>query len=220
MFDGFPYWTTRVAPGIHHVTVLPRAEESVLEEATALQVSINRLPISLVLGEHDGFYVDVSGHAQPTSDPPRGGYLFAGYLAPLVPGSRYDRDYVARRLRLSELIAAQPRKGALFGDLTKGGRPATPDELARLRGVQADGTPRGLRQCPRCGDQVGTCLDPSPVFAGMVMTVHCLCDSHNRCARCAELLSGRRLNANYYDPVERAIWHVPGFEAFGHRCLR
>lgn len=219
MFDGFPYWTTRVAPGIHHVTVLPRADQSMLEEATALQVGINRLPICLVLDEHYGFSVDVGGQAQPTSDPPRGGRLFAGYLAPLIPGSAADPDYRARRLRLSALIAAQPTRGALFGDLTKGGRAATPDELRTLGGAQADGTPLGLRQCPRCGDQVGTCLDPSPVFAGMVMTVHCLCDSHNRCARCAQLLSGRRLSANYYDPVVRAIWHVPGFEAFGHRCL-
>jgi hypothetical protein len=41
--------------------------------------------------------------------------------------------------------------------------------------------------------------------------VHCYCENRNRCARCNARLFERRLNANYYDPADRRIWHVPGF---------
>jgi hypothetical protein len=43
-------------------------------------------------------------------------------------------------------------------------------------------------------------------------------DNHNRCARCHERLYERRLNANYYNPADRGIWHVPGFCGLSHRC--
>ena len=33
-------------------------------------------------------------------------------------------------------------------------------------------------------------------------------------------LHERRLNANYYNPRDHSIWHVPGFSAFEHRCPR
>jgi len=52
-----------------------------------------------------------------------------------------------------------------------------------------------------------------------VMTVHCLCDNGNRCARCGGRLSKRKLNANYYKPADGNIWHVPGFSALSHQCI-
>jgi HTH domain len=81
-----------------------------------------------------------------------------------------------------------------------------------------DGTPRGLSRCGTRGDWKGVCLDPSERFAGQVMVVHCYCGNHNHCTRCYRPLYERRLNANYYDPHDRGIWHVPGFCGLDHRC--
>ena len=164
--------------------------------------------------------VDANNHVRLSHQPPRGGFLCTGRLAAGLRGDPESADLRARTARLNAMLDAQPTQGAFFGDLTKGGRPATPDELRSLRGFPPDGTPRGLQRCRRCGDWAGTCLDASEVFAGLVMTVHCRCDNHNRCARCGDLLAERRLNANFYDPGDRSIWHVPGFEAFGHQCAR
>ena len=36
--------------------------------------------------------------------------------------------------------------------------------------------------------------------------------------RCNALLFERRLNANYYAPENRTIWHVLGFCEFRYRC--
>jgi hypothetical protein len=106
----------------------------------------------------------------------------------------------------------------MLGDLTKGGRAATDEEKRSLAEVLCDGTPRGLSRCLTCGHWQGVCLDPSEHFTGQAMTVHCFCDNHHRCARCHERLYVRRLNANYYNPPDRGIWHVPGFCRFNHRC--
>jgi len=35
---------------------------------------------------------------------------------------------------------------------------------------------------------------------------------------CGGFLYERKLNANYYNPRDGQIWHVPGFCAFRHRC--
>jgi hypothetical protein len=106
----------------------------------------------------------------------------------------------------------------LLGDLTKGGREATVDEVGRLAGAGPEGRPRGLERCPACGEWRGRCLDPSPTFLGKVMTLHCRCQNDNRCAACAGFLYARKLNANYFNPGDGQIWHVPGFSGFRHRC--
>jgi hypothetical protein len=106
----------------------------------------------------------------------------------------------------------------VFGDLAKGGRPASFAERVLLSGRQSNSVPRGLRRCERCTDWHGRCLDPSREFAGQVMDVACRCANQNRCAACGGLLYERKLNANYYDPRDGHIWHVPGFLAFRHEC--
>ena len=50
------------------------------------------------------------------------------------------------------------------------------------------------------------------------MTVHCGCQNDNRCAACGGFLYERKLNANYCNPRDGRIWHVPGFSGFRHRC--
>ena len=71
---------------------------------------------------------------------------------------------------------------------------------------------------PHVREVAWQCLDPSPRFTRKVLTVHCRCQNDNRCAACGELLYARKLNANYYEPRDGQIWHVPGFCGFRHRC--
>jgi len=106
----------------------------------------------------------------------------------------------------------------VVGDLTKGGRQATPEELRALSGRQSSGVPVGLVLCGDCGFWNGQCLDPSPEFHGKVMRVCCRCENRNRCAACGETLYRFRLNANRYDQREDAVVHVPGFCGLTHQC--
>ena len=88
--------------------------------------------------------------------------------------------------------------GYLFGDLGKGGRAATPEELARLHGRGPDGVPLGLSCCARCGDWCGRCLDPNPQFPDWLVPGHCRCDKVTRWARCLEPFRERRVSGNEY----------------------
>ncbi len=126
----------------------------------------------------------------------------------------------ARRRQLQRRIEAGSRSGGtLFGDLTKGGHPAEGEEFDRLGGPATGGVPRGLDRCTACGDWRGDCLGPDVLtFGGMVMTVHCRCANHNRCAACGDSLYERRLNANYFNVTDGNVWHVPGFCGLNHAC--
>lgn len=158
------------------------------------------------------------GRIQASEITPRGGTLLANRLAP--PVDLFDTEEIRlRQARLNRLVESRRRKGGyILGDLAKGGRTATEAELEELSGLEADGLPRGVQQCQRCHDWRGECLDSNDEFRGLVMTVHCLCANHNRCARCGAQLYTRRLNANFYDPRDGGIWHVPGFCGLSHKC--
>jgi hypothetical protein len=215
VFDGFPYLIVWMAPAMYHVTLLPEdASEDTLVGIARDQRRANLLDACLVLGPERALYITPAGREWWDAEPPRGGLLMTGQLRP--PATWADTPHLrARRGRLNVRL---PRDGCSFGDLTKGGHTASADELARLAGAGPDGVPRGLERCPACGEWRGTCLDPSPRFAGQVMTVHCRCANDNRCAACGLLLYERKLNANYYNPRDGRIWHVPGFSGLRHRC--
>jgi len=106
----------------------------------------------------------------------------------------------------------------ILGDITKGGRLPTLEEEKGLAGTHADGVPRGLLPCPVCGEWRGDCFDTP--YQELVVTVCCVCQNVNRCARCRELIYERKLNANYFELADRTIWHVPGFSGLHHRCRR
>lgn len=218
IFDGYPYLSTRIVPALYHIALLPAGlPESTLVEAAQRQVLANRLPVCLVLAEDHAHYFDAEGNTHVSAEPPWGGAIVTDKLAAVMDCDGASHEVRARQARLATVVA-QCASGFLFGDLSKGGRAATTRERARLSGTRRDGTPRGLRRCVTCGDWKGTCLNTLAPFAGQVMTVHCTCENHNRCVRCGELLFERRLNANYYDPKDQPIWHVPGFCGLGHRC--
>jgi hypothetical protein len=78
------------------------------------------------------------------------------------------------------------------------------------------GAPLGLEPCSVCGQLRGVCRRAGT--EGNIVTVSCLCDNHNRCARCGEGLDDHSLNAFYYDEGERRIYFTPGFCGLSHRC--
>jgi hypothetical protein len=107
----------------------------------------------------------------------------------------------------------------LFGDINKGGRTATEDELRRLAGFQNNGVLKGLVLCPFCSEWKGRCVDPNPRLKNLLVQVRCLCENDNFCAWCHEYLYDRKLNCNYYNASKGDVIHVPGFSALTHRCI-
>jgi hypothetical protein len=218
-FDGFPYLVTRVVPTMYHIILLPAGVDAAhLLELARRQARINALPTCLVCAADAATYIAADG-TEFGAEPPCGGVIITGRLRPCRTFPETE-SLVARRLALARFIEqVTPRTGYMFGDLTKGGRPATIEETVMLAGTQANGVPRGLARCGDCGEWRGRCLDPSPQFVGQVMEVHCRCTNNNRCAACGGLLYERRLNANYFDTDDDSIRHVSGFSGLSHRCV-
>lgn len=202
-FDGFPYLVTRIVPALYHIILLPAGlPREKYTDLLARQRQANQLTTSLALNDSTAWY---------------GGGIVTCKLEPSEV-FQPTPDLLARRARLDRFVTSHNSGGHLFGDLTKGGHPATPGEREELAGRQSNGVPIGLDRCIECGEWRGTCLDPNPRFAGLVMRVHCRCENHNLCALCGDPLTDRRLNANYYDEDDGNVWHVPGFSGLGHRC--
>jgi hypothetical protein len=219
-FPGFPYFITRIVPAMYHVIVLPSEySERELQAFAGTQTLANRLEAALVLADDRGFYFYGDDVAVPSACPPWGGAIVTGQLAPAIDFVETD-DLRTRRAALDVVAeAVRKRGGYMLGDLTCGGRPATDDEVRRLSGVHPDGAPAGLVRCDRCGERRGVCLSDRDRFPRLLLTVHCRCDNHNRCARCGEPLHEHRLNANVYDERAKCVLHVPGFSGLSHRCV-
>lgn len=219
-FDGFPYLVTRLVPALYHLMLLPGdATRDTLVSLAERQLHANRLDTCLALDAQHAIFFWTDGSVQPSDSAPRGGTVLANKLAPAVE-LLDTRELRGRRRGLDDFIKRHGTPSSfMLGDFTKGGRAATPDELQKFAGANAAGVPRGLVQCGSCKDWRGVCLDPGEKFAGMLMPVYCRCENHNRCGGCGAALYERRLQANYYDPVDHAIWHVPGFCCMNHKCL-
>jgi hypothetical protein len=215
--DQYPYLVTRLAPAFYHLQLLPDDRtEAELVDLGRRQIMANRLRGVVVLGPNRCTYLEPDGSAVPSTDPPRGGVVVCGLLQPLEPLPNTPAAH-ARLAALRRGLGKCP-DGFVMGDLTKGGRRPTPAELRALSAPSTTGVPTGLSRCAVCGEWRGRCLDPSPLFQGLVMEVACRCEADARCARCGGPLAERKLNANYWDPLTRQIWHVPGFTAATHRC--
>ncbi len=178
----------------------------------------NKLPTCLVVAEDVCAYYREDGSGFRSSEVPRDVNIASGKLAPAEP-IRDSAEIAVRRMKLVLMEESQlTGEGAtiLMGDITKGGRNPTPEEEERLAGTHCGGVPKGLLPCPRCGEWRGECFDT--ILNGLVVRVHCTCENNNRCAACGELLDSRKLNANYFDPVDGKIWHMPAFCGLDHRC--
>lgn len=219
-FDGFPYLVTRVVEGLFHVIVLPADLPSDgYWDLFRGQCEANQLDTCLVLSHSFGWYASRGGVCTEPTEPPAGGAIVFDRLA-ACEAFDWTPDLLARRARLARFAAERTPSGYLVGDLTKGGRPATPAEREALPGRHAGGIPNGLERCWQCRNWRGECLDANPNLDGVVVRVHCRCENDNRCASCGGHLAERRLNANYCDERDGTIWHVPGFCGLGHRCPR
>ena len=233
-----PYLVVEIVTALYHLTVLPAdLPEDDLNAIARAQVQANRLAACLVLGERRVLAIDAEGIERPETEVPF--RLFGHWISaavtrrlrtarPLPPTDEVLRrqtsleaaikEYPARRAEVLRQRGMLPSADFVVGDLTKGGRDATPAELEVLSGRQANGVPNGLGLCADCGFWKGQCLDPHAEFRGKVMRVHCGCDNWNRCAACGQRLAAHRLNGNYYDQREDAVVHVPGFSGLSHRC--
>lgn len=218
-FEGFPYLATRLVPLLHHIMLLPRSwQAEQLQGFARRQAQANCLPTCLVLAGDLCVYFGEDGGAYRSVEIPRSAYVVSKKLAPAEPIPE-SAELAAWQTELAIFEEAQRRNlgtGFLLGDVTKGGRPPTPDEEDRLAGTHADGIPRGLLPCLVCGEWRGNCLDTT--HRKLVVRVCCTCENDNRCACCGGLLHDRKLNANFLDLADRKIWHVPGFYGLNHRC--
>jgi len=171
----------------------------------------------LVLGERKYIYIGEDCRVDVADSPPYSSFAAYERIAPAF-AIEHDRDFFERAAKLRCYVESTRRQGFLMGDLTKGGRPATKEELAKLAGKSREGVPLGLSRCPKCKEWAGECIDPSPEFANQLMKVYCRCQNDNRCARCGGLFYEHKLNANYYRESDGQIWHVPAFCVLSHYC--
>lgn len=222
----FPYLVTRVTPDFYHITVLPKLNSDYLFTIAFRQHVLNDLPTCLVTGPNAAIYINGRGKSKIniSNNIPAGGSLVAEKLEASVDLSIYilkEETFMGRCLKLldaTKVVLGENANRYLFGDLTKGGRTASESEQSNYDQKTDSGVPYGLNLCKKCGDYRGVCLDPSSNFQGQLMTVSCLCENKNKCGRCHELLFERKLNANFYDPSDNNIWHVPAFSGFSHIC--
>ncbi len=145
-FDGFPYISTRLAPPIYHVILLPQ-DQSIdrLRVMVHCQAKLNGLLTCLALADDCGIYYDAEGFEETCMSTPQGGIIAFGGLKPLEKFTGTE-ELLLRATRLKAFADQHnPPGGCAFGDLTKGGRPASEDELVRLPGSQANGVPKASR---------------------------------------------------------------------------
>src|SRR5437016_8736431 len=188
-----PYLMVEIVATLYHLTVLP-AEfgDDALEAVARAQVQANRLAACLVLGERRVLAIDAEGIERPETEVPF--RLFGHWISaavtrrlrtarPLPPTDEVlrrqtaleaaIREYPARRAEVLRQRGMLPPADFVVGDLTKGGRDATPAELAALSGRQSNGVPMRLVVCADCGFWKRECLDPNRERRGKVMRVHC-----------------------------------------------
>jgi hypothetical protein len=219
VFDGFPYIVTRLTGAYFHIILLPNgiAVELFLD-TTRRQADANRLPTCLVLGKDKCVYLGLDGTEQLSTEIPRATLFTSGKIRPCTSWPASD-DLRERAKRLEAFGRDIPANAVLFGDINKGGRMATEDELDCLSGLQENGVPKGLVRCPFCSEWKGRCVDPNPRLKNLFVKVDCLCENDNFCAWCHDYLYDRKLNANYYDPIKGDVMYVPGFSCLVHQCV-
>jgi len=221
-FDGFPYLVTRIGrTPLRHVVLLPADwSRAHLLDVARRQAIANQLETCLCQGPADAVYVTVHGSWSAGNVLPWGlPVADALEVSEPVPPTRELR---ARRARLKAFAARHKGSGYLVGDGMEGGRRASPDEVDRLSGRDEAGIPRGLRRCRECGAFRGDYLaldgEGNGDRAPRVVSVHCRCENHNRCARCGSLLSDRRLSAYFLDEPSLSVRYLAAYAALGHRC--
>jgi hypothetical protein len=219
LFDGFPYFLTRIVPALYDVILLPtEMNEASLIGYSEHQACSNKLDACLVLSENRGLWFTPEGGKSFSSHTPWGGILMTGGLK--TCREFYTSAELEERASRLDVIVGEARRrgGYIRGDPSHGGRPATEQELEDLSGEGPGGAPKGLVVCPNCGGLRGECLGTAERYKTSVLPVSCRCDNNNRCARCGSSLHEWKLSSNYFEPSDGRIWYVPGFCCFDHVC--
>src|SRR5438132_5718305 len=159
-----PYLVVEIVAALYHLTVLPAdLPEDDLNAIARAQVQANRLDACLVLGERRVLAIHAEGVERVETDIP---FPLLGHWSsaavtrrlktarPLPPTDEVLRrqsaleaaikEYPARRAEVLRQRGMLPSSDFVVGDLTKGGRDATPDEFQTLSGRQTSGVPIGL----------------------------------------------------------------------------
>lgn len=222
-FSGFPYLITRIAPAVYHINLLPldrRYGFYRLLHLARRQVDANRLRACLVVDEDKALYFEPDGRETASTYIPHGGHIESARLVLCEPLP--ETEDLAIRGQMLSLFAAgddpSDRTRFLLGDLTKGGRRPTEDEVRTLRGRQENGIPLGLARCPACGEWRGECFDTLEFNSDLIVRVRCVCENDTRCAGCRRPFDALRIDSNYYSETDGNIWHVPAFAALSHCC--
>lgn len=218
-FKGYPYLVIRIVNALFHINLLS-AEQNDPQDLFRLaqaQADANKLQVCLVLNENAAVYFSSTSKPDFSDQIPKWGIPITNRLR-LAVEQLADTDLLRRKGELDDFIQSTKPTGYLLGDLTKGGRKATQEELIHLQGFQENGLPKGLVICPVCQDYQGECLDPNQIHQGLVMRVSCYCENDNICAYCGKTLGDRKLNSNRYEPKDGKIWHRPAFSGLDHRC--
>ena len=152
-----PYLMVEIVAALYHLTVLPTdLPEDDLKAVAKAQVRANRLDACLVLGERRGLAMNAEGTERLVAETPfrlLGHWSSAAVTRRLKTASPLPAtdELVRRQTALEDAIKEYParraevlrRRGMLapadfvVGDLTKGGRAATPAELEALSGRQS-----------------------------------------------------------------------------------
>ena len=91
-FGGFPYLVTWIAPGLHHLLLLPALEEEMLVEAALAQWTANRLPTCLCLDWDRSVFINDDGEPPPADDIPYASLTVSGLIHPRTAlGGRADK---------------------------------------------------------------------------------------------------------------------------------
>lgn len=221
-FDGFPYLVTRIGhSALRHMAILPTDwPRGRLLELARRQAEANRLETCLCLGPSEAVYFSPGGEAVEAAFIPIG-IPVVERLALVEPVPQTD-EIAARRLDLRAYAERLNPGGYLVGDGLEGGRAATPADVDRLSGHEADGVPKGLSRCAICrvfaGDYLALNGEGDGDLTPRVLHVHCRCENHNRCAGCGETLADRRLSAYRYDEANGKVGYLAAYAAFNHRC--
>jgi hypothetical protein len=225
-FDGYPYLVTRIGrTPLRHFAIVPGDwDRDRLIELARRQAIANKLETCLCLGPNDAVLVSPEGEARAETFVPSGIPVVDCLVVSGPPPDTAEQ--AARRKALSGYARRWKGRGYLVGDGLEGGRPAKPDDVARLAGKGPAGLPPGLRRCRVCGQPRGEYLSLRGFVDGLaydersprVVEVHCRCDNHNRCAGCGEPLAGQRLSAYYWDEDRASVLYVAAYCGLSHRC--
>ncbi len=223
VFDGYPYLVTRVGTLLRHLVVLPAGwSRDRLIDLAICQAAMNQLPACVCFGPGDVVYAEPGGSRHDDDAVPAG----IPVIDRLVPVERPLRsvELAGRERDLRAYVEQNAGSGYLVGDglPAEAGRPATIPEIGRLSAPGTDRLPAGLWLCPACHEPRGEFLarrgegngDPRP----RILSVHCRCDNHNRCAGCGRTLAAHRLGAWHWREDSQSVGYLAAYCGLAHRC--